>query len=102
MDLLEEKPRCELVFRGCRSVMARQTAFYEHLFLLNQHLGQVVEILEQFHREGLIHPEYVAQRIQDVEDLRADLSHVVTGMLHRRELEACVRLVRKEKGAEGK
>jgi len=31
-----------------------------------------------------------------VEELRADLSHVLTGMLRQRELEACVRAVRKE------
>jgi hypothetical protein len=35
-----------------------------------------------------------AIRQRSVEDLRADLSHVLTGLLHQRELEACVKAVR--------
>jgi hypothetical protein len=39
----------------------------------------------------------VCQRPQrSVEELRADLSYVLTGMLHQRELKACVKAVRME------
>jgi|GEM_PF-6633600 hypothetical protein len=66
------------------------SSHYERLFLLNRCLEQVSEILEQFNNEGLIHAIFAGDRKRAVEDLRADLSHVLTGMLHQRELEACV------------
>lgn len=66
------------------------TALYERLFLLNRCLEQVSEIIEQFRQEGVVHEAYASDRQRSVEDLRADLSHVRTGMLHQRELEACV------------
>lgn len=62
---------------------------YERLFQLNRCLEQVAEILEQFQREGLVHAEYAESRKHSVENLRADLSHVLTGLLQKRELEAC-------------
>jgi len=37
-----------------------------------------------------------------IEDLRADLSHILTGLLHQRELEACVAGVRIKKEQEQK
>lgn len=66
------------------------SSHYERLFLLNRCLEQVSEILEQFRKEGVLHAAYAGDRQRNVEDLRADLSHVLTGMLHQRELEACV------------
>jgi hypothetical protein len=71
-----------------------KSVFYERLFLLNRCLEQVSEILEQLRLEELIHPVFATDRQRTVEDLRADLSHVVTGLLHQRELEACVAAVR--------
>jgi hypothetical protein len=71
-----------------------QAALYERLFLLNRCLEQVGEILEQFREEGVIHSLFANERQRSVEDLRADLSHVLTGLLHQRELEACVKAVR--------
>jgi hypothetical protein len=71
-----------------------KSVFYERLFLMNRCLEQVSEILEQLRQEELIHPVFAADRQRSVEDLRADLSHVVTGLLHQRELEACVAAVR--------
>jgi hypothetical protein len=76
--------------------------FYERLFLLNRYLEQAAEILEQFQQEKLIHPEYAGARKHALEDLRSDMSHVLTGLLHQRELEACVALTRKQIEAEGK
>jgi hypothetical protein len=70
-----------------------QSAHYERLFLLNRNLDQVKEILQQFREDGVIHAVFTAERLQTVEDLRADLSHVLTGMLHQRELDACVKVV---------
>jgi hypothetical protein len=67
---------------------------YERLFQLNRCLEQVAEILEQFRQEGLVHPVFASDRRRNVEDLRADLSHVLTGLLHQRELEACVAAVK--------
>jgi len=67
-----------------------KSVFYERLFQLNRCLEQVAEILEQFTRDKVIHPNYARRRTRAVEDLRADLSHVLTGMLHLKELEACV------------
>jgi len=74
-----------------------KSVFYERLFLMNRCLEQVGEILEQFRQDELIHPVFAADRQRTVEDLRADLSHVVTGLLHQRELEACVAVVRIQK-----
>ena len=74
---------------------------YERLFRLNRCLREAADILEEFRQEAVIHPEYAVERKNTLEDLRADLSHVLTGMLHRMELEACLRLARsqvKEKG----
>jgi hypothetical protein len=79
-----------------------KSVFYERLFLLNRCLEQVGEILEQFRQDELIHPVFAADRQRTVEDLRADLSHVVTGLLHQRELEACVGLAQKQIKQEGK
>lgn len=66
-------------------------ALYERLFLLNRCLEQASEIIEQFRQEGVVHEAYAGDRQRSVEELRADLSHVLTGMLHQRELEACVK-----------
>jgi truncated hemoglobin YjbI len=73
-----------------------KSLFYERLFQLNRCLEQVVEILEQFRQDELIHAVFANDRQQTVEDLRADLSHVLTGMLHQKELEASVALTRKQ------
>jgi hypothetical protein len=67
-----------------------KSVFYERLFQLNRCLEQVAEILEQFRQDEIIHPIYARRRTRAVEDLRADLSHVLAGMLHLKELEACV------------
>jgi hypothetical protein len=67
-----------------------KSVFYERLFQLNRCLEQVAEILEQFRQDEVIHPIYTTRRTRAVEDLRADLSHVLAGMLHLKELEACV------------
>jgi hypothetical protein len=67
-----------------------KSVFYERLFQLNRCLEQVAEILEQFRQEEVIHPNYARRRTRAVEELRADLSHVLAGMLHLKELEACV------------
>ena len=72
---------------------ANQSAVYERLFLLNRCLEQVVEIVEQLQQEALIHAEYAGQRKRALEELRSDLSHTLTGLLHQRELEACVKAV---------
>jgi hypothetical protein len=76
--------------------------FYERLFLLNRYFEQVAEILEQFKQDEVIHPVFANDRQRTVEELRADLSHVLTGMLHQRELESCVGLTRKKLESEGK
>lgn len=78
--------------------VSTQSALYERLFLLNRCLEQAAEIVEQMEREGLIHPEYAGHRRSALEELRADLSYTFSGLLHRRELETCVRAVRTEKG----
>lgn len=69
------------------------SSHYERLFLLNHCLEQVGEIIEQFRQDGVVHVAYAGDRQRSVEELRADLSHVLTGMLHQRELEACVKAV---------
>jgi hypothetical protein len=79
-----------------------KSLFYERLFLLNQCLEQVSEILEQFRQDELIHEVFASDRKGAVEDLRADLSHVLTGMLHQKELEASVASTRKKIESEGK
>ena len=71
-----------------------RAAVYERLFLLNRCLELVSDILEQFRQEGLVHSSYAEDRHRSVEELRADLSHVLTGLLHQRELGACVKAVR--------
>lgn len=73
-----------------------RAVLYERLFLLNQCLEQVGEIIEQFRQDGVVHEAYAGDRQRSVEELRADLSHVLTGMLHQRELEACVGSTRKQ------
>ncbi len=65
-------------------------ALYERLFLLNRCLEQAGEILDLYELDGVLHPVYANARKNALEDLRADLSHVLTGRLHQRELEACV------------
>ena len=75
---------------------ATHSVLYERLFLLNRCLEQVGEIIEQFRQDGVVHEAYAGDRQRSVEDLRADLSHVLTGMLHQRELEACVKAVPRE------
>jgi hypothetical protein len=67
-----------------------KSVFYERLFQLNRCLEQVAEILEQFRQDQVIHPIYASRRTRAVEDLRAELSHVLAGMLHLKELESCV------------
>jgi len=76
--------------------------FYERVFLLNRCLEQVVEILEQFQQDEIIHAVFANDRKRSVEGLRADLSHVLTGMLHQKELEASVALTRKQIESEDK
>lgn len=81
------------------------TGLYERLFLLNCCLQHAAEIVQQLEQEGVIHPVYAGERKRALEDLRSDLSHVLTGMLHHRELEACVvlaqeKIAREAKGAE--
>ena len=82
--------------------ISRQAALYERLFLLNRCLEQVGEIIEQFRQDGVVHEAYAGDRQRSVEELRADLSHVLTGMLHQRELEACVKAVRVQQEEERK
>jgi hypothetical protein len=76
-----------------RLMAANHPVLYERLFLLNRCLEQVSEIIEQFQQDGVVHAVYAGDRKRSVEELRADLSHVLTGMLHQRELEACVKAV---------
>ena len=75
---------------------------YERLFLLNRCFEQVEEILEQFRQDEIIHAVFATDRKRAVQELRADLSHVLTGILHQKELEACVALTRKQIESEGK
>ena len=75
---------------------ANQSEVYERLFQLNQCLEQAAAIVEQFRQEGVIHHLYAEKRGRAVEELRSDLSYVLTGMLHRRELEASVGLASKQ------
>ena len=77
--------------------MTMKSLFYERLFLLNRCLEQAGEILEQFQQEGLVHPDHVAHRKRSLEHIRADLSFLVTGLLHRRELEQCAGLAQPQK-----
>lgn len=44
----------------------------------------------------MVHEAYAGDRQRSVEELRADLSHALTGMLHQRELEACVKAPKPE------
>lgn len=79
-----------------------QAALYERLFLLKTGAWSRAEIVEQFRQEGVVHPLFANRRQQAIEDLRCDLSHVLTGLLHEREREACVKTVRKPTEPEGK
>jgi hypothetical protein len=79
-----------------------KSVFYERLFLMNRCLEQVSEILEQFRQDELIHPAFAAHRQRTIEDLRSDLSFVVTGLIRQRELEACVAPVRTQKASKPK
>jgi hypothetical protein len=79
-----------------------QAALYERLFQLNQCLEQAAQIVEQFQQEGVIHHEYAGKRRKAIEGLRSDLSYVLTGLLHRRELEASVGLPSAQLEQEGK
>jgi truncated hemoglobin YjbI len=76
--------------------------FYERLFSLNRCLEQVAEILEQFRQDEIIHAVFANDRKRAVEDLRADLSHVLTGMLHQKELEATMASTRRQIETEDK
>jgi hypothetical protein len=67
-----------------------KSLLYERLFILNRCLEQAAEVLAQFEHDKVIHPEFARNKRQSIEDLRSDLSYVLTGMLHRRELEMCV------------
>lgn len=69
-----------------------KSVHYERLFLLNRCLEHAAEIIEHFKQEELIHPEYAQSRLQALMDIRADLSHVLTGLLREKELEECVLL----------
>jgi len=69
-----------------------KSIFYDQLFQMNRCLEQVSEILELFEQQQLIHRQYAETRRRTVEDLRSDLSHLITGVLHQRELEACAGL----------
>jgi hypothetical protein len=73
-----------------------KSLLYERLFQLNRCFEQAAEILEQFRQDQVIHEAFANDRQKAVEDLRADLSHVLTGILHQKELEACVSLTRKQ------
>jgi hypothetical protein len=57
-------------------------------------LGAGRRDLEHFRQDEVVHATYAGDHQRSVEDLRADLSHVLTGMLLLRELEACVAAVR--------
>ena len=69
-----------------------KSLFYERLLILNRCLEQAADVLTQFEQDKVIHPEFARNKRQSIEDLRSDLSYVLTGMLHRRELELCVGL----------
>jgi len=68
---------------------------YERLLQLNRCLEQVAEILEQFRQDGTIHAIYAGHRTRAVEELRADMSYVVAGVLSQKEFAACAGLVQK-------
>lgn len=69
-----------------------KSIFYDQLFQMNRCLEQVSEILGFFEQQKLIHHQYAQTRRRSVEDFRSDLSHLITGVLHQRELEACAGL----------
>ena len=68
--------------------VSSQSALYERLFQLNRCLEQAAEIVEQFQHEALIHSEYAGDRKRALEELRSDLSHALTGLLHQRDANA--------------
>ena len=78
------------------TVKIMKSLFYERLFILNRCLEQAAEVLAQFEHDNIIHAEFVRNKRQSIEDLRSDLSYVLTGLLHRGELELCVGLTQKE------
>jgi hypothetical protein len=57
-------------------------------------ISDCLRFIRQFRQDGVVHKAYAGDRQRSVEELRADLSHVLTGILHQRELEACVKTVR--------
>lgn len=63
-----------------------KVVFYEKLFELNGCLEKAIGLLEHFQLEGLLHPEYAANRKQAMEELRSDLSYVLTGIFHRKRI----------------
>src|SRR5437868_454756 len=69
---------------------------YERLLQLNRCMEQVAEILEQFRQDGTIHAIYSNSRTRAVEELRADLSYVLAGMLSQKEFAACAGRVQKD------
>lgn len=73
-----------------------KSLFYERLFILNQCLEQAAEVLAQFEHDKVIHSEFARNKRQIIEDLRSDLSYVLTGMLHCSELEVCMELAQKQ------
>ncbi len=102
----KNRTRCHEFFlhqrMGCPVKRFGQLPIADYFFGLgfwlraNSSSQQVSEILEQFRQEGVVHEAYASDRQRSVEELRADLSHVLTGMLHQRELEACVGSTRKQ------
>jgi hypothetical protein len=78
-----------------------KSVFYEWLFLLTQHLEQGIEMLELFRQEGSMQPEYFAHQRRIVETLRSDLTYVITGLLHRKELELSIGLADKPNSSKG-
>jgi hypothetical protein len=81
--------------------LTMKSLFYERLFLLNRCFDQVMEILEQFQQDEVIHAVFANDRKRAVEGLRRP-EPVLTGMLHQKELEASVALTRKQIESEGK
>ncbi len=82
-----------ICLQSCLKTSMR-SVFYERLFQLNRCLEQACEILDLYELDGIIHSVYANARKRSLEDLRTDMSHILTGMLHQRELEACVAAVR--------
>ena len=79
-----------------------KAAFYEKLFKLNGCFEEAIGLLEHFQLEGLVHTEYAVNRKQAMEELRSDLSYVLTGIFHRKELEASLGVTGKQIAQEQK